>query len=941
MSGRIAERFTQVVTLESGKLGILSRAWDGQVGAPALVLQLSEQALAGDDVLQAVMQDNRRLAGHSRALLSYAWGRSDGQAWIATEATEGALVEEALKRRDKLEMPQLLRLARALAEAAQSAETAGVAHLDIGPHRLWTEGEGFAGAIRVFGFGWWRLLPAVSAQPTELFYGAPEYMAAEICKGHAATPAAEVYSAATTIWTMAATKPPFQSSQALMTLKRQAVEKPLRLDLVKPALKGIKELQGLVAEALDKDPAKRPAASAWLAAIDAVAATWAPEPAECAVPAQRSAVLAGGGRSEGTASAGEAPAAVAAVAAAIAAAPEPSAAPATSEPAATAEAAPAPAPAPAPAAAPAVSEPAVSGPAVSEPAASVPAPAASEPVSAAAASATASTAPATAATAAADSAEDEEGDEEDETEVAPGAAGAAGRRGKKGKKGKRDRQTLQMGTVPAKVESRPAPAVAVKVEPAKVEPAKVEPAKIEPAKPVVVAPVVKTDPAKTEPAKTEPAKTEPAKTEPVKTEPAKVEPAKTEQVKGEASKPVIAGTAAGKDAGKPAGGHRAVKTTDRVRVEQMHETAFFDADHEPPKELAEQGPPVPPPTKVSKPLVAFLVLFALAMIATAAMLMLKDPPEVPATPAEGEAPATVAEPAAPAPAPAPPAAVEPAPAPAPPPVAEVAPAAAEGDAAAAAAPEVAPVVAAAPAEDPAAKAKLLVDEGENLLREKQADAALAKAKQALEINPGFAPAAALQKQAEDAAAEAAKAAAEAAKVAAAQQEAAAAANAKQAAEEEAKRKADEEKAQKAEAARQKQAAAEEAARKKADEAAAKKAAAAQAKEAAAAAKAKPADAAKARPAEEGKKPKEVAKAAPPPVKKDPPPVVSQRPPPAGEPSDAQKEAAKFAALAQKANTAKLKVLYLRKATEKDPGNSQYKNLLKQAEGELANQQPSP
>lgn len=876
MSGRIAERFTQIVALETGKLGTLSRAVDEQLGAPALILQLADHAVRDPAVLDALIADNRRLSGSAHALVSYAWGESDGQIWIASEASGGGVVEEVLKRRDKLEMPQLLRLARALAEAAQAAAAAGVEHLDLGPHRLIAEGEGLQGAIRAFGFGWWRLLPAVGPTPGELFYGAPEYLAAEICKGHAGTAASDIYSAATAVWTLAAAKPPFQSSQPLMTLKRQAVEKPLRLDLVKPGLKGVKELQGLVAEALDKDPAKRPTAAAWLAAIDALAATWSPGLGACDMPAQRAAALA----------------APVAPSPAPAAAPAPEPAPA---PAAESAAAPAPTPTPVPTAAP---EPTPA--AAPEPAAE-PTPAADPTPAAEAAPAAAPAATPEVLTAA------EVSDEEDDEGEAESAAGAAqaGRSGKKGKKGKKDKQ-MSAAAQTSKVEVRPA----------------ATPGKIE---------IAKTEPAKVESAKVEPAKVDLAKTEAAKPEPARVEPPKSAPPQGSAKV----------DTSKAAsGGLRGVKTTDRVRVEAMHESAFFEADHEPPKDLHLQGPPVPPPPKVSKPLLALLGLFALAMLVTAGAMMMQEPPSEVAA-AKVEEPVAPAAPIAEA-VPPPPPPVELTPAAAAVPVAPPAPteadASAEGAAAAAADVAVAVAPALAPVEDPAVKAKALVDEGESLLRDQNAEAALAKAKDALAANPGFAPAAALQARAEAAVAEAAKAAA-------AQDEQAKAAQAKQAAADEAKRKADEAAAQKAEADRQKtaeadakKAAAQEAKQAKAEAAAAK---AAQAKAAAE-------EAAAARKAAEAKKATEpklatAPKKDPPPAKKDPPVVAAKDPAPtkpaAAEPSDDQKEAAKFAALGQKAPSPKLKVLYLRKATEKDPGNGKYKSMLKQAEDELAKQQP--
>lgn len=93
-----------------------------------------------------------------------------------------------------------------------------------------------------------------------------------------------------------------------MTLKRQAVEKPLRLDLVKPALKGVKDLQTAIAEALDKDPAKRPTANAWLQALQTAATTLQVEVSAAALPESRAKL----GSPDGSASDGDAAARAAA-----------------------------------------------------------------------------------------------------------------------------------------------------------------------------------------------------------------------------------------------------------------------------------------------------------------------------------------------------------------------------------------------------------------------------------------------------------------------------------------------------------------------------------------------------------------------------------------------------------------------------------------------------
>jgi hypothetical protein len=283
---RIATRFLVTATLEEGKLGALHVCHDDATGAPALVLVTGDRP---DDVLQAIVDDNAKLAGCPDVLLTYAYGHDGDKAWLATECEGGHLLDEAVQRKDKVDLVHVLRVGLGLARALTAAHDAGVQHLDLGPHRVWLAGAGPIGdgagrATRAFGFGWHRLLAAYhQGAGADAFYGNPEFMPAEVCKAMAPGATADVYSGALVLWALTAGKAPFKSSQPLMTLKRQAVEKPLRLDLVKPAWKGVKDLQTWLGDALDKDPVRRPQPAAWFEVGVALASAHAPEVVE-AVP---------------------------------------------------------------------------------------------------------------------------------------------------------------------------------------------------------------------------------------------------------------------------------------------------------------------------------------------------------------------------------------------------------------------------------------------------------------------------------------------------------------------------------------------------------------------------------------------------------------------------------------------------------------------------------
>ena len=967
---RIAKRFTALATLEDGKLGTLYLARDLSHGGHALVLMAAAGTRADAGTLQAIVEDQR--AG-PHLLPTTDWGLDDDGPWLATAVAAGeaaGTLDGVLKRRDRLELGHVLRAAVALSRAVEQLAAENRQHLAIEPSRVWLASGALGdGMPQLFGVGWWRLLPAYQngAQP-DAFYGNPEFLAAELCKGLPATATADVYGAATTLWALAAGKPPFPSNQPLMALKRQALEKPLRLDLVKPTLVGVKDLQAVVADALDKDPSKRPTAAHWRASIEALAGQ------KAAAALQQSPALAVLSAATPASATPSAPPTAAFASPATPASPE---TPASAQPASP-TAAPAPAPVPeqaardALAAVVAAAEPA---PVAAADLASLP----DGPVQ-----------------------DDEDGDGGDGDGAGTASGDDAGQRGGKRRRARRERQTVAgIGIAAALAESNlreqlgedaalgggrgpsgsgsagtpsglpilvgmqrpdsashsPLPVLdggALRAT-APQGPSPTTPVSAVPPRPdsqgtprVIVRPITASHPVLPTPAATPLT----PQAQPPAASPAARAP----------SEPFAVATAPSKAAGARTG---------RSLTVQIAEGAFFDDDPTaapPTADLADLPPPTPPAERLNRGALVAIGGFATLMLGVSLWMTTRtapqDPPAAPAAAAEsaeavGEGsdatPAAAAE-VTPSTAAAP-TALPVAFAPTPVTAAAVAavgaaagaapdagtPAAADAVAAAAlpaavappafapvpgggdagARPEIAAKAAAVPAPTPTlvpisagrqAEVQALVDEGHSALMTKDPVTALAKAQQALAINAGHAPAVLLREQAQRAV-DAALAEAKAMETKVDPVWAA-------------KKAAEEERAQKAAAknellARQKAAARGAAAVKAARAEQAREAAAAKAEQARARAAAKRAQ-------------KEAAlraqKVAERPVEK----VVER---PADEGGSSLQEASKFAALAQKASKAKLKVLYLQKAVKLDPGNGGYKSQLKVAEEQLKAEGP--
>lgn len=939
---RIAQRFSVLATLEESKLGALFLTSDDEVGGHALLLLLASSHQPDDSTLAAIAAETAK-----DTLPTSAWGRSTDGIWLAVQApvaegAQGCTLEQVIKRRDKLELGHILRAAVAIARGVAALGSADQRHLDIQPARVWLpSGSLSGGSPLLFGTGWWRLMPAYQANSAaDAFYGNPEFLAAELCKGQAATFSTDVYGAATTVWALAAGKPPFPSNQPLMALKRQAVERPLRLDLVKPALSGIKDLQALLADALDKDPAKRPAPASWRTAVEALATQKAPEALErtalapAAAPARMEPVRTEPSDLSVPANTGETMKfSVDAVAKAMAEGAAPLASP-TPPPEQTLAA----------------------GGVTSEPAAPLPTDLPHAAPAEVADGAVLDSLP-TSAPAGEDDIDLEVGDGESED-----SSDGASRSGKR-RRERRERQTVAgigiaaalaernlaeqssgTGSAPTLIGLKPDSKIVPILDGGMLRGAEKTAVPGRPVSGSVTSPVT---------------------------------PVAKRAESGSSPKVVVKGQ-------QPS--NAAMGMTDRVRAE-IAQGAFFeeDASDLDPKELAESSPPTPHPEQVNRKALFSILGFGAVMIGLSTWMSLRTPapeppkpapapmaeapaepePDVVAVPEDASAAAAVPEAVTPveaaptvdavAASPEPPADAAAAPplaiaAPAAPPEPVPAP---NAPAAVPPKPVEVPAVALAPvaATDSVRRAQVqkLLDQGRSALATKDPVTAMARAQEALSLDAGSAPAALLREEA-----------ARAVHVATAQ---AKADEAKQAAENAAREKAEAAKAKavsdqiaKQEAAARAAAEQAEAKQAAADKLAAKADAARRAKDFAAtrASAAKAAAEAKAREKQEraaAKAARKSARAAAESSQRAESTATSQRPaaaaPKAAAPraeapaadASGSADAAKFAALAQKASKAKLKVLYLQKALKLDPSNAAYKGQLKAAEEQLKSEAP--
>jgi len=170
------------------------------------------------------------------------------QPYIVSEYVPGPSLQALVTERGPLEGGALDRLAIGTATALVAIHQAGVVHRDFKPPNVLIGPDG----PRVIDFGIARMMDR-SATQTGQTLGTPAYMAPEQVSGGEITTAVDVFAWGATLVYAATGTPPF-GRDSIAVLAHRIVHEPPRLG----ALTG--SLRELVAECLDKEPARRPSA---------------------------------------------------------------------------------------------------------------------------------------------------------------------------------------------------------------------------------------------------------------------------------------------------------------------------------------------------------------------------------------------------------------------------------------------------------------------------------------------------------------------------------------------------------------------------------------------------------------------------------------------------------------------------------------------------------
>jgi serine/threonine protein kinase len=255
--------------LGEGAVGVVYRARRGSDGA-VVALKLLKHRLGEDETFRARFVHEARAARHvehDHVVPVLDAGEAGGTSYLVAEYVAGGSLEDRLREEGALPIVEALRIGAEVATGLDALHHGGLVHRDVKPSNLMLYEDGRT-AITDFGLA---KGPAytVLTKPGQVM-GTLDYLAPELIRGEAATPATDIYAFGCVVYECITGAPPFGGKSLFeIGTAHLNVSPP---DPGETRAEVTPSLSWALLKALEKDPAQRPPTATAFASLLHVAA---------------------------------------------------------------------------------------------------------------------------------------------------------------------------------------------------------------------------------------------------------------------------------------------------------------------------------------------------------------------------------------------------------------------------------------------------------------------------------------------------------------------------------------------------------------------------------------------------------------------------------------------------------------------------------------------
>jgi len=258
--------------LGRGGMGLVFAAEDTQLQRPVAIKVMRREAEQKPGARERFLREARAAAAvrHEHVVTIHQVGETNDVPFLVMELLEGQSLETRCHA-GQIPFPEILRIARQVADGLAAAHATGLTHRDIKPDNIWLECTPVADApgspratrhfrVKLLDFGLART-PAGAAQITHngMIVGTPAYMAPEQACGEPVDARSDLFSLGCVLFRLAAGRLPFQGETPLEILHALANETPPPLHQLVPQIP--ESFSRLVVALLERRPENRPASA--------------------------------------------------------------------------------------------------------------------------------------------------------------------------------------------------------------------------------------------------------------------------------------------------------------------------------------------------------------------------------------------------------------------------------------------------------------------------------------------------------------------------------------------------------------------------------------------------------------------------------------------------------------------------------------------------------
>jgi serine/threonine protein kinase len=211
--------------LGRGGFGIVFRAFDEVLQRVVALKVMALQLAATSPARKRFLREARSSAQvrHENVVQVYEVAEQP-LPYLAMEFIPGETLQQLLDRVGPLDVPEVLRIGRQIAEGLAAAHATDLIHRDIKPGNVLLESG--QQKVKITDFGLARTADDASISQSGIIAGTPMYMAPEQAQGQPLDQRADLFSLGSVLYQMVAGRPPFRATTAVAVLKRVAEDQP-------------------------------------------------------------------------------------------------------------------------------------------------------------------------------------------------------------------------------------------------------------------------------------------------------------------------------------------------------------------------------------------------------------------------------------------------------------------------------------------------------------------------------------------------------------------------------------------------------------------------------------------------------------------------------------------------------------------------------------------